>query len=192
MKGRFMRKEYRMRGARSDARKPRMPRIALGVATALVSVLVATNAHALGPVDLELAALGGVGFAPADLKVNPYGFGLGVRGGVRFVGFYAGARALNYFGESSLSVTQLGIEAGYGFSLGPVTLRPGVGLGDFIAGGTIAATPSYVYVSPMLTALVTIPGTFVFVGADAEYVVITGGGSAWNSGALHAQAGVIF
>lgn len=165
---------------------------AFTVALFVAAALSPSRAHALGPIDLEFAALAGVGFTPTDLKVNPYGLGLGVRGGLRFGGFYAGARALNYFGESSLSVTQLGVEAGYGISIGPVTLRPGVGVGDFIAGGTIATTPSYVYVSPMLTGLVSIPGTFVFVGVDAEYNIITGGGSAWNSGALHAQAGVTF
>lgn len=157
----------------------------------IVASAAPRDAHALGPIDLEVAGSAGVGFEPADLKVNPYGFGLGARAGVRLVGLYGGVRAAYYVGQASLDVTQLGVELGYGPSFGPVTLRGGVGLGHFTAGGSISTSTTHLYIAPNLTALVRIPTSPLFVGADVEYTIVTGD-SAWNSPAAHAQVGVIF
>lgn len=149
------------------------------------------NAHALGPIDIEVAGAAGVGFEPADLKVNPYGFGVGARAGVNLGGLYGGARVAYYIGQASLDVTQLGVELGYGPTIGPLLVRGGAGIGHFTAGGSIASTSTYLYIAPNLTALVRIPTSIVFVGADIEYTIVTGD-STWNSPAAHAQVGVVF
>ena len=115
-----------------------------------------SNAHALGPVDVEVGAK--VGFATNPISgssvtvngvtatsspSNPLGFGVGARGGVSFLGFYGGVNFLYYFGSSqdlsssvqSFSVHEhtfmYGLELGYGITLLDVlTIRPQVGIGN--------------------------------------------------------------
>jgi hypothetical protein len=124
------------------------------------------NAHALGPVDLEVGAKVGFGTNPVSnsnggSSLNPLGFGLGARAGVSFLGFYGGAQLMYYFGGSqdlsvpgvsaggisvpgqsaSVSVHTLmyGVEAGYGITLIDIlTIRPQIGIGN----GTVSCSAS--------------------------------------------------
>ena len=105
---------------------------------------MARDAHALGPIDLELGAKVGYGSSPSSAYNNPLGFGLGARAGVDFLSIYLGAQFRYYFGtdESAASVTGIesgsvhshswvyGIEGGYNITLGPLTIRPQLGLGN--------------------------------------------------------------
>jgi hypothetical protein len=69
---------------------------------------------------------------------NPFGFTLGARGGYTFeLPIYVGGTAAFMLGEkegdSALRMFQIGAEVGYDFALGPVVLRPFLGLGLNIA-----------------------------------------------------------
>ncbi len=114
------------------------------------------NAHALGPVDIEVGAKVGFATNPTSSSSvtvngasatasapNPLGFGLGARGGVSFMGIYGGVQLMYYFGssqdESVLGQTfsakehafMYGVELGYGFTLlDLLTIRPQVGIGN--------------------------------------------------------------
>src|SRR5277367_3680804 len=99
----------------------------------------ARDAHALGPVDLEVGAK--VGYATSPYSgggTNPLGFGLGGRAGLAFLGgIYLGGNIMYYLGgstnepapaagttgvtNSSVSITtntlMYGGELGYGFKI---------------------------------------------------------------------------
>lgn len=69
-------------------------------------------------------------------ELNPYGLGLGLRGGVTLPSaLYLGASFDYFFGESNdvidvdVSIYQLMGNVGYDLGLGPLTLRPSLGLG---------------------------------------------------------------
>ncbi len=117
------------------------------------TLMTSRDAHALGPVDLEIGAKVGVGTNPISSNngsatagqsaPNPLGFGIGARGGVSILGFYGGVSLMYYFGSSqnasvpgesgSLSDHALmyGVEAGYGFTLADIlTIRPQIGIGN--------------------------------------------------------------
>jgi hypothetical protein len=123
--------------------------IAFGAATFAMT----SNAHALGPIDIEVGAKAGIATNPDSSSAtingssvsppNPLGFGLGARGGVAFLGFYGGVQLMYYFGSSqdfggagqSLSVKEhtfmYGLELGYGITLlDLLTIRPQVGIGN--------------------------------------------------------------
>jgi hypothetical protein len=126
--------------------------LAFGAATFAMT----RNAHALGPIDIEVGAKAGIGTNPTSSSSatvngvsatasapNPLGFGLGARGGVSFMGIYGGVQLMYYFGssqdESVLGQTfsakehafMYGLELGYGFKLlDLLTIRPQVGIGN--------------------------------------------------------------
>jgi hypothetical protein len=179
------------------------------------------NAHALGPIDVEIGAKAGVATTPIKDSgfPNPLGFGIGARGGVAFLGFYGGVQLMYYFGGSdevgagdqsfkvSLHTFMYGVEAGYGFTLLDIlTIRPQVGVGnatfsssasgagavDFNAGGY---SKSNLYIEPGVTGLVSLGG--FFVGADANLLWFPGldwapNDSAKLSFSLHGQVGFKF
>src|SRR5207237_10223909 len=96
------------------------------------------DAHALGPVDLEIGAKVGAGTTPTGDKINPLGFGLGGRAGVGIFGIYAGVSAMYYFGSSASDPNHrtgkavlYGAEAGYTFKLAFLELRPQLGVGIY-------------------------------------------------------------
>jgi opacity protein-like surface antigen len=84
-----------------------------------------------------------LGYGVAFEDFNPYGFGLGIRGGYNLRQIYLGARFVYNVGNSedvdtgnltvaevSYSLWDLGLEAGYDLALAPnITVRPEVGLG---------------------------------------------------------------
>jgi hypothetical protein len=132
----------------------------------LASIAIVTStreAHALGPVDVEVGAKAGAGTNPSSDGANPLGFGLGGRAGVvLFDHLYGGVNLMYYFGgtgtvplgpvspgaqaaPASVSGHTLmyGVEAGWGFKLLDIlTIRPQVGLGNADLGFTVSCPAS--------------------------------------------------
>jgi hypothetical protein len=172
-------------------------------AAALVTFAAARPAHALGPVDLEIAAKAGYG--SNDLAV-----GLGGRAGFSSLGFYGGVSVVDYLGKSVPAFTLLaaatetihsflfGGEVGWGWKISMVTLRPLVGFGDaiFTSLGT-SSLPGSFYVEP--GGLVQLNFGLLIVGVDAGCLILTNGLNA-STGAhavteaftIHGQVGVKF
>jgi hypothetical protein len=197
--------------------------LALFAVLAGSAVLVtATDAPALGPLDLEVGAKVGVGTTPSNIPSgapNPLGFGLGARAGVSILGFYGGGSIVYYLGGSqnvptpgllpamgSTSISEhtlmYGFEGGYGIKLIDIlTLRAQVGVGSYdvnVSGGGSSSDTSNLYVEPGVTAMITLPIVGWFVGADANALVLTGakdqnGNSATDLAfTLHGQVGYTF
>ncbi len=177
----------------------------------------AGDAHALGPVDLEVGAKVGGATNPysASGAINPLGFGLGGRAGIAFLGgIYVGGNLMYYFGGSqneslavpgttgvssapvSVSVNTLmyGGELGYGITiLDLLTIRPQVGLGNATfseSGGGTSQSANYWYLEPGVTGLVGL-GLF-FVGADANVLVFPSLSNSQAAFSIHGQIGVKF
>ncbi len=139
-----------------------------------------------------MGVLLGVGFTFDHLvgKVDPLGFGLGLRGGYNFDKIFIGGRFMYYFGDSSALPTGnlamkswlIAAEGGYDLALGRFTLRPGIALGvvsriidgppAFIGGG-LGAIPNSssdtqvgLYVAPGVSLI--LPLDRFFIGADAR------------------------
>jgi hypothetical protein len=155
-------------------------RRAVTAAFALVFLVVPEEARALGPVDVEVAALVGGGTNPSYAPTL-FGFGAGGRAGVAFFGVYLGVAGTYYAGGSAiLPITGSGVadsthtallggEAGYTFRLGALRVRPLVELG--VAELTEAgSTRSAFYVEPGFTVLVPIGP--LFVGFDLNGILI--------------------
>jgi hypothetical protein len=100
-----------------------LPTILAVSAAALLTLATIRPAHALGPVDLEIAGKLGYGSNHLDL-------GIGGRAGVSFLGFYGGLNIVDYLGENSTSALTWGGELGYGFKISFITIRPLVGFGE--------------------------------------------------------------
>ena len=188
-------------------------RLALSAAalSSLVLCASARDAHALGPVDLEIAAKAGAGTNPAPSGApNPLGFGVGARAGVALLGFYGGLNVVNYFGQDnglvSTHALQYGIEAGFGLTLLALTIRPQVGLGNIsfsssVDGSGLSVSNSNIYVEPGVTGLISLGGTF-FIGIDLNALIIPGvssptlvdpnASSTYTAFTAHGQLGVKF
>jgi hypothetical protein len=174
------------------------------------SMCVTRDASALGPVDVEVAGKVGYGTNPFSNYPNPLGVGLGARAGVSLLGLYGGLSFMYYIGSSQDVASQggsisahsvlYGIEGGYGTSLGPLTLRGQLGVGNFTISesGALSGTNSNLYLEPGVTALLTFG--MLLVGADANVLVLPGvnnplppGDSSWDAAfTVHAQAGIKF
>jgi hypothetical protein len=179
---------------------------ALGAGTLAIS----RDAHAIGPVDVEVGARIGGGTSPFSSQPSPLGFGLGGRAGASFLGYYGGLSLMYYFGDSgnagSISQSEhaflYGVDLGYGTKLfDMLTLRGTLGIGDFTVSYTgIGQTNlSNLYLEPCFTALLTFG--FIYVGADASVIVLPGIGdpssatssSSWDAAfTAHGQVGVTF
>jgi hypothetical protein len=184
---------------------------ALGVG----AICTSNDAHALGPLDVEVGLKGGVGTNPeSSSPVNPLGVGLGGRAGVSIFGLYGGVQAMYYLGGSStetvpgagsisysLHTVLYGVEAGYSIKLIPLlTIRPQIGVGNATftgSAGGVSSSSSNLYLEPGVTGLVSLG--LVYVGADVNYLILPsiGNGAPGNTsteGALtvHAQVGVTF
>lgn len=120
----------------------------------------------------------GIGFD----EINFWGLGFGLRGGYNLEAagvpeVYVGARFMYYLGEDPVSHWELGIEGGYEIPVGPVVIRPALGLGvanltveipanPFIANSdTTTASEAYLYISLGGTVLYDINEQF-FVGGE--------------------------
>jgi hypothetical protein len=116
----------------------RLPAAALGVACAAAAFSFSGDAAALPLLTLSASLRGLYGSAFGDPEADPYGPGLGVRAGVTLPGsLYLGASLDYFFGDSvdiagvelNQSLLQVMANVGYDAGLGPLTLRPSVGLG---------------------------------------------------------------
>src|SRR6185436_14969537 len=157
-------------------------------------------AKALPLVTLSGSIRGLYGSPTDDLRLNPYGAGLGLRLGVTLpASLYLGGSFAYFFGESektagldieqSNSVLQLMAHVGYDLGFGPVTLRPQLGFGlaqaNSEVGGGLSESESDFALAP--------GAEFIFgfgllsISAEAGYdVVFAGeddaGASAWILG----------
>jgi hypothetical protein len=144
------------------------------------------DAHALGPIDLEIGAKLGYATDPSsgNTTINPMGLGIGARAGIVFLGgVYAGANFMYYTGGSdvgdSLHTILYGLEAGYGLKLAILTIRPQVGVGIWslsVSPSSLTAAPStsysHLYVQPGVTALISLG--MLYLGADVGLLLIPG------------------
>ena len=138
--------------------------------------IVPRTASALGPVGIEVGAIGGGGTNPS-YPPTLLGFGVGGRAGVSLSGVYLGAGGIYYAGGSSgatgvtddTHTTLLGGQAGYTFRLGVLRVRPllDLGVAEIYEAG---ATQSAFYLQPGFTLLV--PLGPMYVGLDLNGLLI--------------------
>ncbi|HEX7479403.1 MAG TPA: hypothetical protein VF331_16490 [Polyangiales bacterium] len=164
------------------------------VAAVLLVCAPQAEAHALS---LYAGGLGGYGVVTDGQRgFDPYGLALGLDAGVTLpvIPIYVGARGLwfegttqnSHFGSAWTSIKTsyltYGIDLGYEAELGPLVLRPSLGVGRISAGtsgsagGGAAAFPaggpgSSLYLSPGAALLVKLG--LLYVGGEARYQVST-------------------
>ena len=148
----------------------------------LLCTFYAGTAAAISP---SAALLVGNGFE------DGYNFGFGARGGVTlpmsvYVGgtfvYHLGKTESTPVGDITANIWYVGAEGGYDLGVGPLTIRPYLGLGyahprasapDVCVGGQCVGASSSdgrFALWPGATALVGLGG--IFVGADLRYVVL--------------------
>ena len=131
------------------------------------------------PISLGLFA--GYGISLEDGQ-NPWGLGLGLRGGYNLDQIYLGARFIYYLGEStstpvgdaSFNLWELGLEIGYDVPAGGLTIRPALGLGlddVTVDAGFGSRSKAYFYLAPGASALFDISDN-MFVGVDARLQLV--------------------
>jgi hypothetical protein len=179
--------------------------VALAIAMASFFLAPSSRADAL---EVSAAALVGYGLnsslicengsSNGDGTCNPFGFGVGVRAGVTLpIPVYLGGTFVYHTGfsrdfsngfSSSGNVAYPGVEAGYDFRLGPITLRPYLGVGYALVSDD-GTSPGNALVPPMSNdktdnRLAVWPGAVglvsfgrVFVGVDLRYFFTNDAGS---------------
>jgi len=159
-----------------------LPTLLLASSAVAIVLSNAGSASALGPVDIEVAARGGVSSSPTGDSPNPTGVGIGGRAGVSVIGLYGGGSVMYYFGHkatnadgTSFSVHTLmyGLEGGYSIGVPLFTIRPQVGIGNFSVTGSCSScggSSNNLYVEPGVVALLTL-GTFL-LGADVDLLYV--------------------
>ena len=141
---------------------------------------------------ISLGILLGYGIDFDKGNSNPYGVGLGLRGGYTLnMGLYVGGQFIYFIGDSeeaggmkaSINVMTLGVEVGYDLKVAPVLIRPSLGLGLAFASASVSGsvsgfsvgdqsnTETYFYVAP--GASVIYPINMFFVGADLRLIFMT-------------------
>jgi hypothetical protein len=156
--------------------------VSLSATAACAVLFTAADAHALGPLDIELAGRVGGGIETSGDPTGPFGPGLGGRVGATIsgTGVYGGLTFDYYFGGSQqaggVSVQQhavlYGLEGGYGVQLANIlTLRGQLAFGNlaYTAG---SYDKSGIYVEPGITALVFLRS--LILGVDAGVVFLPG------------------
>lgn len=169
----------------------------------IVLVLVATlgfcffsspNASALGPIDVEVAAKVGYGLSPlSNLPANPLGFGVGGRAGISVFNVYVGGTGIYYLGGSTETSLLYGGELGYSIKVLIVTIRPQVGVGNYVLHtdfGGVSSNAHNLYLEPGVTGLVKL-GTWL-LGADANVLVLPGMTGNQAAFTAHGQIGIQF
>lgn len=128
----------RTRPLASRARARRLLPAVFALATGVGVLGVADRAEALPLLTLSGSLRGLYGSPVGDAEPSAYGPGIGLRGGLTIPSsLYLGASLDYFFGESleaggseiSTSLLQVMGHLGYDLGLGPLTLRPGLGLG---------------------------------------------------------------
>jgi len=141
------------------------------------------------PNPLSAALLLGMGFSveTGNNNVNPWGFGLGLRGGYNLNDFFLGARFVYHLGETvevtrfgttgqqrmedvTANLLQFGVEAGYDIHAGStVVLRPQFGIGFAVVSAERDQTS--VFIAPGLSVLFEVSPKF-FVGVEGQYQLV--------------------
>lgn len=204
------------RAAKAKAAKPAAGRVVraqpAATSTAAPAETPAEPDVADAPADkparhISIAAIAGVGTNETKLKddagneskdgVGTQGVGIGLRGGYTLpMKVYIGAAFVYHLGGSNDanqvkytgSTLYLGPEAGYDLELGPVILRPYVGLGygsvkaKAEAGGTTLLDRSEGGFAVWPGVMARYPVDAFFVGADARYALVTGTDKITNGG----------
>lgn len=184
----------------------------LATALGVGLVFFATEAHAVGPLDVEIGARAGVG-SNIGLGIDPLGLGLGARAGVSVLGLYGGVNVMYYFGTDEnvspppggptsdfIHTLLYGVEGGYGIRLldDSLTLRAQLGIGnaEFNSNDTIPGSFHGLYLEPGVLGMFA-SGRW-FVGADVNALVFVDtfhlgfGPSTRTSLTVHGQVGVVF
>jgi opacity protein-like surface antigen len=182
-----LRSKKSLRGG-SASRVALLPLAIVPACSAALLVLgTSSSAHAAPLVTLSGSVRGLYG-SPSDhlSLLNPYGGGIGLRLGVSLpASLYLGGSFDYFFGESetnaaeveqSQSVFQLMARVGYDLEIGPVTLRPQLGL------GVAQSDADFGGVSTSESDFALAPGAeFIFglgllsLGAEASYNVVFAG-----------------
>ena len=180
---------------------------AAAVGLALASV--ASPAHALGPIGVELGAKLGGGSNLGGASTSPLYFpAVGGRGGITYHGFYGGVSMIAYAGQSVAVASRAGgtsahsllygVEGGYGVTfLEHITLRAQVGLGNAEIGYGDTSS-SYFYLEPGVLVMARL--AVVFVGVDLNMLIVPAGPAYHGTGehgfdtavTSHLQLGVMF
>jgi hypothetical protein len=171
---------------------------ALAQTTATATTQAASSSYAGAGDDNLLDPTGWSAAALLGFAFNDIGFGIGARGGYTLDNHvYLGGTLLYHFGQNDVSAFMLGAEGGYDFIVGPVVIRPYLGLGVSVVsvsvpvpgGGTVGASSTNVALWPGGTVLYPIPGNERwFVGGDARVLIIND----FNTFALFALGGLRF
>jgi hypothetical protein len=187
--------------------------VAASLSAGAVLLAVPKEAHAIGPVDVEVAARVGYASNPSNVSGSSdgLGFGAGVRGGVSFFGIYAGLSFMYYAGASesetlptgtgtsgSLSVSTsailYGIDLGYSFKLPMfITIRPQVGFGNataMVSVNNVSSSNNNSYVEPGVLLQARF-GTFI-AGVDANALFFPGQNDSQAAFTIHGQLGLAF
>lgn len=156
--------------------------LVLAASTAALLTLVATRpAHALGPIDLEIAGKAGYGSNNLD-------FGIGGRAGVSIFGLYGGVSLVDYLGKDSVHVLTYGGEVGFGIKISFITIRPLLGFGNADTSTPEGSSSSF-YLQPGGLLQFTF-GHLIF-GVDAGALIPTNNTSA-SAFTMDGQIGVRF
>jgi hypothetical protein len=151
----------------------------------LLAAVMTRDAHAVGPVDIEVAPKFGYGSSPGNdgFGFDALGIGLGGRAGVSIFGIYGGLNIVDYLGGTqplfpcpapgevgcgggaSGHTLMYGGELGYGFKLRLVTIRPQFGVGRSVAYGL--ARNGGLYLEPGVTVLLSLGPAFL--GFDVSH-----------------------
>jgi len=130
--------------------------------------------------DGKFSAAGLIGYGIGFDSTNEYGFGFGARGGYTFpFQLYVGPSFIYYIGTSprsnvTMRVFTIAAEAGYELVVGPVEVRPflGIGLGNATATvGALSGSTAYFALMPGGVVTYSFNGplsTGPFVGADVH------------------------
>jgi hypothetical protein len=151
----------------------------LAAAAALATFTVTSPAAALPLLTISGSARGLYGSPTGEAELNPYGVGLGLRLGVTLpASLYLGGSFDYFFGDSgtvansdaSVSILQVMGRVGYDLGLGPITLRPQLGLGYAESSnelGDVELSNSDVVFAPGVEF--TLGLGLLTVGAEASY-----------------------
>ncbi|HEV3194346.1 MAG TPA: hypothetical protein VGY54_27790 [Polyangiaceae bacterium] len=183
----------------------------IAAAAGVGALSVPRDAHALGPVDLEIGARIGGASSPVSGGLNPLGFGMGARAGVSLFSFYGGLSFMYYFGGGqdvstggaappfhySVTSTLFGFDLGYNIGIPLITLRPQLGIGNYSGNGTgsgpgfsIPGSANNLYLEPGVTGILSL-GMW-FVGADANFLFLPGLDNSQAAFTAHGQGGIKF
>ena len=186
------------------ARRKNLSLAAAGGLASFAALSYSSAAHALGPVDVEVAARVGYATSP-DFRLvpgNPYGLGLGGRAGLSGI-YYVGGSSPTWNGLGTSFYTAMeGFEAGYALPIPFVKIRPQIGIGNstLACSSGCSISENSVYLEPGV--LVMVPLGMAFVGADVNALVLPSYATpnvdgpnpskAYASLSVHGQVGIRF